>query len=609
MFSFFGKKPAVSASESAATGATGAQSAATAATATATLATGERYDSTLRPVCFGLPNKVTKEAAAKVGPENFKKYEYLLYIGAQLSRLVYCDTGIMWYAIEKSLGMSNDIVNKVITTYDTQFASKRRISSTTPGSEGGRPMESYALTISQRSGNKYATYISTPSDLTCLVLKASKVKANPNSILQASDVFVSFKGSSTLKNLWHDLKSQFTASDLGGLLESIGVKVTMNEGKNLLTGAFVKPIVKAWSTLMEALTEHITADESRLFLCGHSLGGAYCTLFAFILAEGKVSGTIPIMSKVKSIHILSYGAPTLLSDTARNTFNRHLESGLMTIDRVVSQKIAARTSAVALTQALALGAGPNDIIPSIPAGFAHPGFRPLATEFRPEANGRPYSMDNIRKFYGVSSNTRYRDPATWPFLEDIGLGDRKNSAALNQIVKTITNLEPPPDVDPAQEIAAAENEARSPVAQLGGFGEQKGIYSAATKNHIPDYISVAGSNYAVGFAHAEYLGMFFLGGFRLAGMKNPGYGNRTANFSMYDSGVELAYVDYKVNPALDAVPEARLPAEQSDSDESAATGAATTVTTAVTRGGYRRHRTRKATKVRKAMKMKSSRRR
>jgi pimeloyl-ACP methyl ester carboxylesterase len=478
-------------------------------------------------------------------------------------------------------------------------------------------MESYALTVSQRSGNKYATYISTPADLTCLVIKASKIKANPNSILKPTDVFVCFKGSSTLKNLWHDLKSQFTASDLGGLLQSIGVKVTMNDGKNLLTGSFVKPIVKAWSTLMGALTEHITANESRLFLCGHSLGGAYCTLFAFILAEGKVSGTIPIMSKVKSIHILSYGAPTLLSDTARNTFNRHLESGLVTLDRVVSQKIAARTSAVALTQALALGAGPNDIIPSIPAGFAHPGFRPLATEFRPEANGRPYSMDNIRKFYGVSSNTRYRDPTTWPFLEDIGLGDRKNSTALNDIVKRITNLEPPPNVDPAQEIQAAEKEASNP--QLGGFGEQKGIYSAATKNHIPDYISVAGSNYAVGFAHAEYLGMFFLGGFRLAGMKNPGYGNRTANFSMYDSGVELAYVDYKANPALDTVPEAKLPAGESGDDESAATSvttatgaatsAATSVTTAVTKGGYRTRKTRKATKARKARKMKSSRRR
>jgi hypothetical protein len=38
---------------------------------------GERYDSTLRPICFGLPLKVHKDMAAKVGAENFKKYEYL----------------------------------------------------------------------------------------------------------------------------------------------------------------------------------------------------------------------------------------------------------------------------------------------------------------------------------------------------------------------------------------------------------------------------------------------------------------------------------------------------------------------------------------------------
>jgi hypothetical protein len=571
-----------------------------------TLAQGERYDSTLRPTCFGLPNKVTKEAAAKVGVENFKKYEYLLYIGAQLSRLAYSDTGIMWNVIEKSLGMSNDIVNKVVTAYDKQFAAQKKKPSSAPGSEGGRPMESYSLTVSNSADNKYATYISTPADLTCLVLNASKIRANPNSILQPTDVFITFKGSSTIKNFWHDLKSQFTASDLGGLLETTGIKVNTNEGKNLVTGAFVKPIVKSWDILMKALSEHITTDGTRLFLCGHSLGGAYCTLFAFILAEGKASGTIPLMNKVKNIHILSYGAPTLLSDTARNTFNRHLESGFMTLDRVVSQKIAARTSAVALT---GIGAGPNDIIPSVPIGFAHPGFRPLATNFRPEASGRPYSIDNIRKFYGVSSNTRYRDATTWPFPEDMSLGDWKNSGKLNELVKGVTGVEPPPNKDPAAEVEAQPEDPGA--VQAGGFGgEQKKLYAAATQNHIPDFVSVAGSTYAMGFAHAEYLGMFFAGGARLLGMKNPGYNNRTAYFNLTPTGVQLTYVEYKkVDPEVDTVKQEKLPQDES---EAATDPVAATKNQAKevpgenptpVKGGRRRwHKTRKARGLKKQSK-------
>lgn len=562
------------------------------------LLSGERFDSTLRPICFGLPLKVKDTVAKNVGSENFKKYEYLLYIGAQLSRLVYCDTGIIWYVIEKSLGMSNDVVNKVITAYDTKFIAQKRQPSNAPGSEvapatqltkeAKRPMESYSLQISKSPNDKYATYISTPHDLTCLVLNASKIRANTNSILESKDVFVTFKGSSTLSNLQHDLLSQFTATDLGALLETVNVTVGMNQGKNLVTGAFIRPILNAWNTLMLALEEHIKTDDTRLFLCGHSLGGAYCTLFAFILAEGKVSKTIPIMTKVKSIHILSYGSPTLLSDTARNTFNRHLESGLVTLDRVVSQKVAARTSAMTIIQGLALGAGPNDIIPSIPAGFAHPGFRPLATEFRPEANGRPYSMDNIRKFYGVTSNTRYRDPTTWPFTEDIGLGDWKNSGELNNLVMKITGVNPPPNKDPAEE---AKEQGSTP--QTGGFGEQKGIYSVATKNHIPDFVSVAGSNYAAGFAHAEYLGMFFMGGFRLPGMKNPGFGNRTAYFNLTPTGVNLSYVNFIENKAVASIKQTPLPPGESDSD--------------VAKGGYRKlSKTRKIKKVKATKKMKKT---
>jgi hypothetical protein len=508
-----------------------------------------RIESSLRRICFNLTNPVTPEAAKAVGPGTFRRYEHALYIGAQLSRIVYCDTGIMWNVIEKSFGMSNDVVNKVITAYDAKFANTRRTAISSQAGDGaGRPMESYSLKVATPGDTKYGTYISTPGDMTCLFLNAGKIKENTYSIFQPRDVFITFKGSSTLKNFKHDLMSQFTPSDLGSLLAPIGIKV---EGDgNKVTGAFVTPMVNAWSALNQALEDHVK-EGSRLFLCGHSLGGAYCTLFGFILAEGKASGTLPIMSKVDSIHILSYGAPTLLGDKARNTFNRHLDSGLLTVDRVVSQKVPARSAATQLAVAVGGLIGPNDVVPNIPVGFAHPGFRPLATEVGPEAGGRPYSIDNIRKFYGVNTDTRYRDPSTWPFEEDVGLGDRANATKLQELVKRVTGglvapAEEPPAPSPAELAIVPAGAPTPPVegSMEGGalFQPEKTKYETDTKTHIPNFVSVQGSVYMYGFAHGEYLGMFFMGGFRLAGMKNPSSSETgLAFFTLYPSGVKISY--------------------------------------------------------------------
>jgi hypothetical protein len=506
-------------------------------------------ETTLRRICFDLPLQVTKAQVAAVGPQKFKKYEHMLYLSAQLSRLIYCDSGILWHVIEKSLGMSNDIVNKVITAYDTEFKAKRTIPITSQPGEAGLPMESYSLVVAKPKDPKYATYISTHGDMTCLVLNASKVKSNPNSILLSTDVFVVFKGSSTIKNFKHDLASQFSAADLGALVASIGVKIQGTN--NTVTGSFVKELVKGWNTIMSALIEHVKAPNTRLFLSGHSLGGAFCTLFGLILAEGKVTNSIPIMKNVQSIHIVSFGSPTLVSNTARNLFNKHLDSGLVTLDRVISQRVSARSTAFQGAQAV-LGAitfgvgmlGPNDVVPSIPLGFSHPGYKPSAIDFRPEANGRPYSIDNIRKTFGASKlGERYRDPATWPFTEDLKLGDRKNKKELAAAVEKILNIK----------VSVDESDKEDPLPQdMKGGESEKSKFNELNKTHMSNFVSHRGSVYAYGFAHAEYLGMFFFGGFRLLGMKNPAPKGRVAYFSLCNSGVEIKYVDQKAEPVWPA---------------------------------------------------------
>jgi len=484
------------------------------------------------------------------GPEDFKQYEHALYICAQLSRIVYCDTGIMWNVL-KHLGRSNDIVNKVISAYDKEFVSKRRVPVTSQAGDGaGRPMESYSLTVASGNQPHYGTYISTPGDLTLLIIKATQVKANPNSIFKPTDLFISFKGSSTMENFKHDLMSQFTPADLATLVKEIGL--TTSPG-NTVTGAFIRPILMGWKAIIAALEAHAPQPGTRLFLTGHSLGGAYTTLFALILAEAK--SQIPVLKNVESIHVVSFGSPTVVGDKARNTFNAHLDSEFLTLDRVVSQKVAARSAA---TQGLVGGiAGPNDVIPTVPVGFSHPGFRPLATEIGPEAGGRPYSIDNIRKSSGVESTTRYRDPQTWPFEDAMNLGDKAQATQLADIVKGLTGVTPPTETEEAAAKAAVEKEAAAaaganedpsgPPAQGGAlFQPEKTKYEQATKTHIPNFISVQGSVYAYGFAHAEYLGMFFLGAFRLAGMKNPAK-TSIAVFKLYDDGVKITYVP--MNPS------------------------------------------------------------
>ena len=497
-----------------------------------------RLDTTIRPICFGIDKNVSPDLAKAVGPEKFKRYEYVLYLMAQLSRIVYCDTGIMHKVIETSLGMSNDVVNGVISAYDWKFLKERRIPITSQAGKDSRPMESYSLG-GPGLGTKYGTYVATPEDTTCLFLNTSAGNGRllkDNSIFLPTDVIASFKGSSSMKDFIHDLKSMGPGTDLGELIKSLGIQVqASDQGSNNVTGSFVKPLVNGFSALITALSEHVKSDDTRLFITGQSLGGAYAHLFGFILAEAKVSNTLPIMQKIKSIHIISCGAPTTLSDNARNTFNRHLDSGLITLDRIVSQAISARSAAGTVVPLF----GPNDGIPNMPGGFSHPGFRPLATEFRPEANGRPYSIDNIRTFYGVNSKTRYRDPATWPFTEAITLGDRENNGLTSNkelvgIVTQLTGAEvPPPPEDKAPEVNPGEEQPV--VAEGGGLvsSVSKNIYSKATLEHLPNVISVQGSKYMLAFAHGEYLGMFFAGVLRLPGMKNPANGNNVAYFSLF----------------------------------------------------------------------------
>ena len=300
---------------------------------------------------------------------------------AQLARIVYCDLSVIREVVigDKFGGEDNSAVNTQITQLDNQYSSMRRVP-VNPAQNQGRPMKSYAVPSCPQPPPptpEILTYVSSPSDVTFLIVGGSHIRLKSNNdFFKDDDLVICFKGSSTMENFKHDLYSQFNATDLNVLVQPAGLTLTDNPAGKV-TGAFVKTLIKTWASLRREIA---SKNPKRLFITGHSMGGAYASLFGFIVAECHAAQ----FPSIQSAHLITFGSPTLLSDTARNTFNKYLDSGFLTLDRVVSQ---AKTLVI-------------DPITSIPAGFSHPGYQPLKTEWKPEKNtGRAYQLKNVESVF------------------------------------------------------------------------------------------------------------------------------------------------------------------------------------------------------------------
>lgn len=425
----------------------------------------------------------------------FEKYIYLYEVSAQLSRIVYCDSGFI-KKLMTTFGSENATVMSQIHSLDKEFKSKRGIPLEAQNDRSlipGIPHESYALGHAHTGdGAKYGTYISTPEVLTALILDSSvKKDLLAKGPFQEKDILLSFKGTSTFAEVVHDLKSVITRSDLSDVLQAVGIRY--EERGSILNGAFTGPLLRAWDILIRGLTEHSEKyDSFRLFCIGHSLGGAYCTLFGFLLGLIKElpasdSPTVRLVKRISSIHILSLGSPTICSDKARNVFNSLLDKGVVTLDRLVTQVVPTLT---------AHGVG-TDIVPTIPALFSHPGYKPSAVSLTKDPN-RPYSLTDIYKVYGTGIPKKYLVEAT----------------------------------------------------QTGGFGKYKGEYSSVLSKRSSNFISMPAQGLGGSMVpHLVYLGMRYLSSLRLPGWKNPvpPKSTKCAYFGLYhgdsSEGVDIQYVE------------------------------------------------------------------
>ena len=450
-------------------------------------------DTSLRPICFNIHNKITETVAKNVGPEKFKRYEYMLYFMAQITRFVHEDTGFSWYTMTKCLGLSNDIVNEVLKRYDTDFR-HLRITPAALGDGTDRPMKSYTTQQTPKSIEKsWGTFISTHDDMTALILsvKSMPLKSNKNSILNDRDIIVAFKSTSTIVNLLIDFKSQFRSLDLQKGIQETGIRISSDK-ENRVPKSFLKLLMSGWTALMKSLEFHTDgATNMRLFITGHSLGAALATIFGLIMAEAKESKTLPLMSHFKSIHVIAFGAPAVCYSDTRLLFNKHLDTGLMTYDRVVSQ------TTPSLTTTLLSYYDNNNFVPALPLGYLHPGY-----------DSSPFSMDNIRAFYGVDSDTHFRQKSTWAFTADPSL--YSNEKKLDSVVKKL---------------------------MIGAGNSNSTI-------HISNFISVAPLPHII-HVHGETLGVINKYAKRAYGMKNPvrPYSNKIAYFSFCPTGVKIEYLE------------------------------------------------------------------
>ena len=146
---------------------------------------------------------------------------------------------------------------------------------------------------------------------------------------------------------------------------------------------FVNGLIDLYPKIIARMDELLNnhPDVSSIFITGHSLGGAFSHLMGLGLAQLKKKG-----KELPNLHIISFGAPKVFTDYARNVFNKLLLEGYMTLERVANRPRFPDITMLA-----------SDPVPYIPATLDHPGFMILKPEIMTQSRtGRTKHIREVR---------------------------------------------------------------------------------------------------------------------------------------------------------------------------------------------------------------------
>ena len=520
--------------------------------------------------------------------ETLLKYEALLTQCSYLSRMAYCPGDIfcrMTQHLDVTPNAFNNYIRVIEKIYGNLFNYKcsydsKYIQENQRFKEYFNPISSF-----NNNDNPIGFFVRNNKNLNAYLYVHDNLNSKFNN---EKTLFISFKGSSSINDFIHDMKSATKSDRLlselnettektmtGGLtMESKNRNIEMQNISNITTNnpinntvantnstkntssnnnkvfgkagyGFIDILKESIPELCQKIDELKSQKFARVIITGHSLGGALASLFGYYLKKYK-----PDLINVP-IHVVTFGACCVFDAPGRNEFNEFLNISepIFTLDRVTTN---------------------FDPVIILPVDLDHPGYTLLRDEIKAFTNtGRTNEIREIRKMLGLTSGydgndlllsekfvdlfTNAQDfKGTGRYDTDLYRSKYRIKFGTNAKEQQLILKKAMPDAnDNIRELfktIESETANKRYNNQTGGLLEDvkkkkqeqdiaTKIYKTKTKEIMPNQIQYnCYKTMSMGFCHGVYMGVSYMTVLRLPGISKNGVKRKkepTKNYTLY----------------------------------------------------------------------------